>query len=125
MPSPGDLSNPGLKPTSSALTGGFFTSVPLGKPLRLGPTVLIGLMARNSNLSLAFMNIALESLACFISLQSTHASFFFLKQKLTLKQTENFVLLVVTNSSLASVLSPGRIVGYSIFGSFSDVILSL
>ena len=108
MPSPGDLSKPGLKPTSPALTGGFFTSVPLGKPLRLGPTFFIGLMSRNSNLSLAFMNIALESLDCFISLQSSHASsssssfFFFKSKKLTLKQTGNFVLLVVTTRVLLS-----------------------
>ena len=29
---PGDLPNPGIKPTSSALAGGFFTTVPPGKP---------------------------------------------------------------------------------------------
>ena len=28
---PGDLPNPGIKPTSPALTGGFFTTEPLGK----------------------------------------------------------------------------------------------
>ena len=32
FPSPGDLPNPGIKPVSPALAGGFFTSVPLGKP---------------------------------------------------------------------------------------------
>ena len=30
--SPGDLPYPGVKPTSSALAGGFFTTEPLGKP---------------------------------------------------------------------------------------------
>jgi len=32
FPSPGDLPNPGIKPTSLALTGGFFTAKPPGKP---------------------------------------------------------------------------------------------
>ena len=35
FPSPGDLPNPGIKPTSlgsPALAGRFFTTVPLGKP---------------------------------------------------------------------------------------------
>ena len=30
--SPGDLPDPGIKPTSPALAGGFFTTEPLGKP---------------------------------------------------------------------------------------------
>ena len=34
FPSPGDLSNPGIEPMSSALAGGFFTAVPPGKPIR-------------------------------------------------------------------------------------------
>ena len=29
---PGDIPNPGVEPTSPALAGGFFTTVPLGKP---------------------------------------------------------------------------------------------
>jgi len=32
IPSPGDLHNPGIIPTSSALAGGFFTTEPPGKP---------------------------------------------------------------------------------------------
>ena len=32
FPSPGDLSDPGIEPTSPALTGRFFTTVPTGKP---------------------------------------------------------------------------------------------
>ena len=32
FPSPGDLSDPGIKPISSALAGGFFTTEPPGKP---------------------------------------------------------------------------------------------
>ena len=32
FPSPGDLPDPGIKPTSPALTGGFFTTEPPGKP---------------------------------------------------------------------------------------------
>ena len=32
FPSPGDLPNPGIKPTSPALSGGFFTTEPPGKP---------------------------------------------------------------------------------------------
>ena len=33
FPPPGDLPNPGIEPTSSALAGGFFTTKPPGKPL--------------------------------------------------------------------------------------------
>ena len=33
FPSPGDLPSSGIKPTSPALAGGFFTTVPPGKPL--------------------------------------------------------------------------------------------
>ena len=33
FPSPGDLPNSGIKPASPALTGKFFTTEPLGKPL--------------------------------------------------------------------------------------------
>ena len=32
FPSPGDLPDPGIEPTSPALGGGFFTTEPLGKP---------------------------------------------------------------------------------------------
>ena len=32
FPSPGDLPNPGIKPASLALAGGFFTTEPPGKP---------------------------------------------------------------------------------------------
>ena len=34
FPSPGDLPSPGIKPAYPALTGGFFTIVPPGKPPR-------------------------------------------------------------------------------------------
>ena len=33
FPIPGDLSNPGIEPACPALAGGFFTTVPCGKPL--------------------------------------------------------------------------------------------
>ena len=33
FPFPGDLPNPGIKPASPALTGKFFTTESLGKPL--------------------------------------------------------------------------------------------
>ena len=33
FPPPGDLPDPGIKPTSPALAGGFFTTAPCGKPL--------------------------------------------------------------------------------------------
>ena len=33
FPSPGDLLNPGIKPTSPAMAGGFFTTEPPGKPI--------------------------------------------------------------------------------------------
>ena len=36
FPTPGHLSNPGIKPTSPALAGGFFTTKPPGKPSHLG-----------------------------------------------------------------------------------------
>ena len=32
FPSPGDLPNPGIEPTSPVLVGGFFTTEPSGKP---------------------------------------------------------------------------------------------
>ena len=32
FPTPGDLPNPGIKPVSAALVGGFFTTGPPGKP---------------------------------------------------------------------------------------------
>ena len=32
FPSPGDLPNPGIKPASPALAGGFFTTEPPGNP---------------------------------------------------------------------------------------------
>ena len=35
LPSPRDLSDPGIKPMSLALTGGFFTTEPLGKPTEI------------------------------------------------------------------------------------------
>ena len=35
FPFPGDLPNPGVKPTALALSGGFFTTEPLGKLLML------------------------------------------------------------------------------------------
>ena len=31
LPAPGDLPDPGIEPTSPALAGGFFTTVPRGK----------------------------------------------------------------------------------------------
>ena len=33
LPSPGDLPDPGMEPTSPALTGSFFTTEPPGMPL--------------------------------------------------------------------------------------------
>ena len=36
FPSPGDLPGPEIEPTSPALTGRLFTTVPPGKPLMLG-----------------------------------------------------------------------------------------
>ena len=33
FPSPGALSDPGIKPASPALAGGFFTTEPRGEPL--------------------------------------------------------------------------------------------
>ena len=36
FPTPGDLSNPGIKLVSPALAGRFFIPVPPGKPLRPG-----------------------------------------------------------------------------------------
>jgi len=35
FPSPGDLPDPGIEPTSPTLAGGFFTIEPAGKPLKL------------------------------------------------------------------------------------------
>ena len=42
IPSPGDLADPGIEPTSPALAGGFFTTEPLGKPqVFFFPSVII------------------------------------------------------------------------------------
>ena len=38
FPSPGDLPDPGIKPTSPALAGRFFTTEPAGKPLSQNAT---------------------------------------------------------------------------------------
>ena len=40
IPSPGDLPNPGIKPLFPALAGGFFTTVPPGKPVLVGASPL-------------------------------------------------------------------------------------
>ena len=34
LPSPGDILDPGIEPTSPELAGGFFTTEPLGKPFQ-------------------------------------------------------------------------------------------
>ena len=39
FPSPEDLSDPGIEPTSSMLVNGFFTSEPPGKPSTLAYTL--------------------------------------------------------------------------------------
>ena len=36
FPSPGDLPDPGIEPTSPALAGRFFTTAPPGKPMEGG-----------------------------------------------------------------------------------------
>ena len=36
FPSPGDLPDPGIKPASPALAGGFFTTEPPGQPKEAG-----------------------------------------------------------------------------------------
>ena len=43
FPSPGDLPDSGIKPTSPALAGGFFTTEPPGKPnlIDSGPQIFI------------------------------------------------------------------------------------
>ena len=40
FPPPGDLPDPGIKPESPALAGGFFTTEPPGKPLPRGKVCL-------------------------------------------------------------------------------------
>ena len=40
FPSPGDLPNPGIKPTSPALAGRFFTTEPPGKPIHFSKCCL-------------------------------------------------------------------------------------
>ena len=41
FPSPEDLPEPGIEPTSPALTGGFFTTEPAGKPKNMRTAVNI------------------------------------------------------------------------------------
>ena len=42
FPSPGDLPHPGIKSTSPSLAGGFFTTVPPGKPVVVFTTLILG-----------------------------------------------------------------------------------
>ena len=42
FPSPGDLPYPGVKSMSPSLAGGFFTTVPPGKPLVVFTTLILG-----------------------------------------------------------------------------------
>ena len=44
LPSPGDLSDPGVKPRSPALSGGFLTTDPPGKPLGIDIYTHYGLL---------------------------------------------------------------------------------
>ena len=55
FPSPGDLSNPGIESVSPALTGGFFPTVPPGKPFKYGCQICFGylvtwIVIKNRNL---------------------------------------------------------------------------
>ena len=49
LSSPGDLPNPGIKPVSLALAGGFFTTEPPGKPSFVDIFVIIILILVFSN----------------------------------------------------------------------------
>ena len=44
LPSPGDLPDPGVKPMSPALSGGFLTPEPPGKPLGIDIYTYYGLL---------------------------------------------------------------------------------
>ena len=41
FPPPKDLPNPGIKPTSLPLAGGFFTTAPAGKPIQVTRSMLL------------------------------------------------------------------------------------
>ena len=41
FPPPKDLPNPGIKPTSLPLAGGFFTTAPVGKPIQVTRSTLL------------------------------------------------------------------------------------
>ena len=45
FPSPGDLPDPGMEPTSPALAGRFLTAEPLGKPCEWGLPLKSGMRA--------------------------------------------------------------------------------
>ena len=47
FPSPGDLSEPGIKPMSPALTGGFFTTEPLGNPQSIQVITIVRMMIQS------------------------------------------------------------------------------
>ena len=71
IPSPGDLPNPGIKPLFPALAGGFFTTVPPGKPVLVGASPLF------SDLEIQVFQIFFEKstvLYCLPSLSFAHLS---------------------------------------------------
>ena len=57
FPTPGDLLDPGIKPTSPALADGFFTTAPSGKP---------GLFLVNGNIGLMGSFTQLRKKVCFL-----------------------------------------------------------
>ena len=47
FPSPGDLSDPGIKPMSTTLAGGFFTTEPLGNPQSIQVITIVRMMIQS------------------------------------------------------------------------------
>ena len=67
FPSPGDLPNPGIQSTSSALTGGFFTTEPPEKQQKYSKHILISRSMYTFSLSYSYcladrLNAVMETL---------------------------------------------------------------
>ena len=59
FPSLGDLPNPGIEPALPALTGGFFTAEPLGKPFQSNTLLQLSENGKEDPSPPAFLSAAL------------------------------------------------------------------
>ena len=55
FPPPGDLPDPGIKPVSPTLAGGFFTTEPPGKPFTGRPSIILDSVLGESKVIWSFL----------------------------------------------------------------------